>query len=60
MDIDAEDDIKQTPNKAYAKIPPEEEEKPSPSPKIKEKWMRKHDSMNGKMKKLFATFTENT
>jgi hypothetical protein len=57
MDIDAEEDIKQTPNKADAKPPPEEEEQPSPSPESKEKRMSKHDAINEKMKKLFTTFT---
>jgi hypothetical protein len=60
MDIDREDDIKQTPNKEDAKPAAEEQEQASPSPEIKDRRSRKQDDETKKMKKLFAVFTANT
>jgi hypothetical protein len=60
MDIDAEEDTKQTPNKIHTKPPNEDEESPAAMSESKEK-RKVHDAMmDEKMKKPFATFTENT
>jgi hypothetical protein len=60
MDIDGEDDIKQTLNKADAKPVTDKEEKLSPSPEIKDKQLSKHDDETDNMKKIFNLFTANT
>jgi hypothetical protein len=60
MDIDEEDNIKHTPNKADAKPSADKEDQASPSPEIKDKPLIKHDDETGNMKKLFAVFTSNT
>jgi hypothetical protein len=59
IDIDGEDDVRQTPDKADAKpeVGEKEQPSPSPSPKSKDKWLSKHDDDTEKMKKLFAVFT---
>jgi hypothetical protein len=60
MDIDGEDDIKQTPNKEYAKSAVKSEEQTPPSPERHERHFRKHDDETDKMKKLFTTFAAKT
>jgi hypothetical protein len=60
MDIDGEDDIKQTPNKKDAKSAVKLEEQTPTSPERQERHLRKHDDETEKMKKLFTTFAANT
>jgi hypothetical protein len=60
MDIDGEDDIKQTPNKEDTKQAGEAEEQTPTSPERQERRLRKHDDETEKMKKLFAIFAANT
>jgi hypothetical protein len=60
MDINGEDDIKQTPNKEDANSAVEAEDQTPPSPERQERRLRKYDDETEKMKKLFATFAAKT
>jgi hypothetical protein len=60
MDIDGEDDNKQTPNKEDAKLTVEEEKQTPPSPERQERCLRKNDDETEKMKKLFTIFAAKT
>jgi hypothetical protein len=63
MDIDGEDDIRQTPNKEETKAAAEEEEEQeqaSPSTERQNRRSKKHIEETEKMKKPFAVFTADT
>jgi hypothetical protein len=61
MNIDGVDNTNQNPNKQDTKpASKEEEQEISPSTKIQDRRLIKHDDETEKMKKIFVVFTANT